>query len=91
MEMVTTLGFDGCEKWGELCEMYDWLEAPLIKTDLIAILTEAYKDQSSLEPLLNEYRKKAKSAPLKEKIQLLRRIKEIDSQNPQREEDLVSF
>jgi len=91
MELVELLEFNNTSEWNELCEMYEWAIAPKIKTDLLKRLDEAYRDQTALEPLLNEYRKKVKDASLKDKIFLLRRIKEIDSKNPQREEDLVRF
>ncbi|MBN1863720.1 MAG: hypothetical protein JW808_02340 [Victivallales bacterium] len=91
IEMAAILGFEGSSEWNEICMMYDLEQAPTIRADHVAMLSEAYKDHSSLEPLLSEYRKKAKSAPLKERISLLRNIKRIDAKNPQREEDLARF
>ena len=91
LEMVELLNFDGVDEWHELCELYEWKIALPVDMKLVAELKRCYGNRTALEPLLIEYRKQSRRAPLKEKIALLRKIKAVDSENIQWENDLARF
>ena len=91
LEMINIINFDRLEEWNELCELYNWRRALPVDEKLVAELKKCYGNHTALKPLLLEYRKKSKNAGLKEKIALLRKIKAVDSDNAQWEDDLSRF
>lgn len=88
---AATLNFPELDDWREICQLYNWEEAPAIKMDKLDVLKAAYKENAALTPLLNEYRKKARRGELDEKIDILRRIRSLDPDNPNWEEDIHRF
>ena len=82
------LNFPQKEEFEELYKMYDWPALPLMRNDVIKTLKNQAEGVSELVPLLEAYRKVARSTDLVVKIKLLRKIASLDKKNNEWEETL---
>jgi hypothetical protein len=91
LETVATLHFPGRDRINSVLQRHGLSLAPLI-ADAAADLNEAYAMQRPLEGLLNRHRFLALSmAPLKERLDTLRKIAAADELNPVWNDDIECF
>jgi len=92
LDLVATLDFSERPQWEQVCLMYGLPAGPALQMETASALNEAYADDQPLEELLRKHRLLALArAPLYPRLQLLRRIAEIDVRNTIWAEDVKEF
>ncbi len=82
------LCFGEREKFLELFVMYDWEKPPRLQREILRELYAVSQEKKNFDPLLNAYRKLARSEDLEGKIYLLRKIAVLDAANKEWKETL---
>jgi hypothetical protein len=92
LDAVATLDFPERAAWDELVAMYGLPEAPRFQVEVAAFLNEAYAQEDPLQDLLRTHRRLALvRGPLKERIDVMRKLAAQDPNNPVWTDDLRSF
>jgi hypothetical protein len=92
LDAVATLDFPERAAWDELVAMYGLPEAPRFQVEVAAFLNEAYAQEDPLQDLLRTLRRLALvRGPLKERIDVMRKLAAQDPNNPVWTDDLRSF
>jgi hypothetical protein len=92
LDMVGVLDFPERTEWDELTIAYGWTKAPSIAVEVAHSLNEAYAQEDPLEDLLRSHRLLALArGPLAPRLDTMRKIAQLDSNNPIWEEDIRRF
>lgn len=83
--------FPELDEWIILCENSKWEVPERVRTDVLNRLKDAEIRLESLNPLLAEYRKLARSSDIAGKIYLLRKIIAVEPSNPDWKNNLETF
>ena len=89
MELLSILDFTKSAEWEERSEQHDWRRAPALAVDSAEALNEAYALENPLKEVIRTHRLLALGrAPLAERLATLRKLAELDSNNPNWQEDV---
>jgi hypothetical protein len=89
LEAVAALDLPEAGAWGEFCQHTDLPVAPPLQMDRAAQLNEAYGQEEPLEGLLRRHRRLALAhAQVKDRLETMRQIREIDAASPFWEKDI---
>ncbi len=82
LEQVDVLNFREVTKWRNLCEDLGLRVFTPLRVDIVDRLRAEATTEEALAPLLNEYRRLVHHGSRDERINILRRIREHDADNP---------
>ncbi|MFN0018698.1 MAG: hypothetical protein ACKVP0_10595 [Pirellulaceae bacterium] len=92
LALIPVLAFPEIQKWQECAANYGWERAPAIKTEVAAVLSDAYALQRQLHPHLARHRRLALAkASTAERLAVMREIFKIDRTTAFWREDIVVF
>ncbi len=89
LDTAALLDFTERDEWEELAASYGWDRAYGLKLEAADLVNQAYEIEETLKPLMRQHRRFALSrAPLKQRIEVLRKIAERDTLAPCWKQDL---
>ncbi len=88
LQLATLLEFDGIKKWRNLCSDEGLAVAPALNEENLEKLRAAVNAEEGLAPLLKDYRRCVYQGDHRGCIVLLRKIIELDSENPSWKDNL---
>jgi len=92
LDMAAVLDFPERAEWDELAIRYGWAKAPALGVDHAHALNEAYGEEDPLQDLLRRHRRLALArAPLTQRLEVMRQIAQLDTNNPIWIEDIRRF
>jgi hypothetical protein len=92
LDLVAMLDLQEIEAWKAICFQYEVTDAPELAMESAAALNEAYVEGESAKSLLTRHRLLALAgAPVRDRLNTMRRLAEIDPAGPFWEEDLRIF
>ncbi len=91
LELCNLLDFARAAEWRNLCGIKKWPVAQPIDADAINVLNDAYGSGMPLEPLLQEYRAAMSKRDRRSAVLILRRLAQIEPDNPTWRDDLAAF
>ncbi len=92
LDMAAVLDFPERPEWDELAPRYGWAKAPALAIDHASALNEAYGEEDPLQDLLRRHRRLALArAPLPKRLEVMRKIAQLDTNNPIWLEDIRRF
>ena len=92
LDLVSLIDFPDRFEWEEIAASYGWQRSYGLKTDVAEQLGAAYNDEDRLRPLMTKHRKLAlERAPLNERIDVMRKIRELDNISPFWTDDIHEF
>ncbi|WP_422923597.1 hypothetical protein [Singulisphaera sp. PoT] len=92
LDMATVLDFPERPEWDDLALRYGWTKAPALAIDHAHALNEAYGEEDPLQDLLRKHRRYALArAPLLKRVEVMRKIAQLDTNNPIWLEDIRRF
>jgi hypothetical protein len=81
--MVAALDIPEIQEWEQLCATYDLARPMRMMVDAAQELNEAYTQEEPLQGLLSDHRLLALArAPLRDRLEIIRELAAIDSDNP---------
>ncbi|NOY80011.1 MAG: hypothetical protein GXP31_03295 [Kiritimatiellaeota bacterium] len=89
IELVDTVTFPEVTKWRNICADLEMTVFPPLRMEIVDRLRQECSTEEFLSPLLHEYRRLVHQGALDERIRVLRRIRELDPENPVWEENLA--
>ncbi len=89
IDLVDTVNFPEVTKWRNLCADLEMTVFPPLRMEIVDRLRQECSTEEFLSPLLHEYRRLVHQGALDERIRVLRRIRELDPENPVWEENLA--
>lgn len=92
LELVAALDLPEAASWAEFCQHNDLPVAPPLQMERAAQLNDAYGQEEPLDGLLRRHRRLALShAPIKDRLETMRQIREIDTGSAFWEKDIRDF
>jgi len=92
LELVAALDLPDAVSWGEFCQQNDLPLAPPLQMERAAQLNEAYGQEEPMEGLLRRHRRLALAhAPVKDRLETMRQIRELDAGSAFWEKDIRDF
>jgi hypothetical protein len=92
LDLVSQLDLPDPQVWADYCEANSLPIPPALQLDRAAQLNEAYSQDQPLEHLLARHRFLALSrAPVRERLDVMRQLAQIDAGNPNWEKDIRIF
>ncbi len=91
LELFDILNFSELSDWNDFCSLYDYPQAPELRSDLLKLIKGAYEENSILQPLIRKYSKLVHRGSIAERIALLRKIWSLDNANPRWKNDLIGL
>ncbi len=88
LQLADLMEFEGIKKWRNLCSDMELAVAPTLNADNLAKLRAAVNAEEGLAPLLKDYRRCVYQGDHRGCIVLLRKIIELDSENPSWKDNL---
>ena len=82
LEQVNALNFREVTKWRNLCDDFDMRVFTPLRVDIVDRLRAEATTEEALAPLLKEYRRMVHQGSRDERIDILRKIREHDPENP---------
>lgn len=90
LDVVAALDIAGIESWEETCQIYDLPRPQRLLLESASELNDAYSVEQPLRVLLDNQRLLVLSrAPVRERLEVARRIKALDAASPHWEEDVT--
>ncbi len=90
-ESARSLNLAKRSAWYELCEFYDWEVPEDISKSHLTYIQQELASGRELAPMLNYYRARIHKLSVSEKVTILRKIRSLDSGNPQWNQDLLAL
>lgn len=92
LEFVGILDFPELDEWNDFVAEHGLKVAPELQIDIATDLNHAYSDDTPLERYLNKLRVYSIGrAPLRSRIEILRKIAKLDVESPHWQDDLKSY
>ncbi len=92
LELVAALDLPDAASWAEFCQHNDLPVAPPLQMERASQLNDAYGQEEPLDRLLRRHRRLALShAPIKDRLETMRQIREIDTGSAFWEKDIRDF
>jgi hypothetical protein len=92
LEFVGVLDFPELPEWNDFVADHGLKVTPEIQIDIATDLNHAYSDDTPLERFLNKLRVYSLGrAPLRQRIEILRKIAKLDVESPHWQDDLKSY
>jgi hypothetical protein len=92
LELISQLDLPDPQSWAEFCQNNGLPVPPALQLERAAQLNEAYAQDQPLEHLYSRHRLLALSrAPVRERLDVMRKIAQIDAGNPNWEKDIRVF
>lgn len=92
LDLVAVLDFPERAQWDEVVNLYELPAPPPLRLDVAEALNRAFTEQAPLDHLLKQHRRLALArAPLPERLNILRRLAEVDPNNPVWRDDIAEL